>query len=246
MSIIRDDVARLFTSCMTQHVQHDALEFFVVASTSWMGGKPRNHLPWTRAWNDGYEDIRKAYPEYLSACAAFLSLPRSAHIDARNIYHVRSIEWMRTTGRSGWKEQLMMQERRDLNDTFSVCTCTLPFDASDRLLESLHRFKPTRHFTLQDFVQALVRHLSGILNDAVESRTVAGITALGGLKRNRRKHAGSLLWPMTASQLMPHGLERLIEGYMGSFGICVEERFPDIFFFFFFFWMAYMNLGRRQ
>ncbi|KAH9835047.1 uncharacterized protein C8Q71DRAFT_138806 [Rhodofomes roseus] len=72
----------------------------------------------------------------------------------------------------------------------------------------------------------LIRHLAGVLNNAVESKTVGGVTALPGLRKNRRKHTG--LWPTDASQLMPYGLERSIQGYAVSFRLCRQDGFPDI------------------
>lgn len=120
--------------------------------------------------NDEYEDIRKTYPEHLNACVALLSLPRTA------------------------------QDKKDLNASLSEYTCSGPTsDEKGWLLEWLHHFQPDRTFNFEVFIRALVRHLAGVLLDAVNSKTVGCIATQPGLRKNRRKHTGSSMahgrWP---------------------------------------------------
>ncbi|KAH9918004.1 uncharacterized protein B0H18DRAFT_1032779 [Fomitopsis serialis] len=150
--------------------------------------------------NGHYEHLRKTYPEYLSACATFLSHPRST------------------------------QDEVELRASLEECSClALGTVGGDQrvVLGCLHTFEVAHKFALGDFIQALVHHLAGILYNAVSTKTVGGISAKSGLKRHRKKYAGSPLWPEDASQLIPHGLEQSMKGYANSLRWCPFDRFQD-------------------
>ncbi|TFY56389.1 hypothetical protein EVJ58_g7676 [Rhodofomes roseus] len=147
--------------------------------------------------NDDYQYIRKTYPEYLSACVAFLSYPHSA------------------------------QEEEELEASLRTCTCSRTRGTSQGLLHRLHTFEVAHQFALEDFVQSLIRHLAGIIENAVRTKTLGSTTALSGLKRHRKKYAGNALWPVDTSQLIPHGLEQSIKGYAEAFRRCPLDRFHD-------------------
>lgn len=76
-------------------------------------------------------------------------------------------------------------------------------------------------------MEALVRHLGGILGSAVVTKTVSGVSASGGLKKNARKHSGHRLWPVDTRELIPLGLEQSVKGYTLSFQLCRHASFPD-------------------
>ncbi|KZT67558.1 hypothetical protein DAEQUDRAFT_812781 [Daedalea quercina L-15889] len=112
--------------------------------------------------------------------------------------------------------------------SIGVCTCSVSSLAEKLLLRSLHNFQGSRHFTFEDLIHALARHLAFVLNDAVYSRTVGGVSAMHGLKRNSKKRTGNPLWPVDSSQLCPHGLEQSMKGYAASFALCRNDRFQDV------------------
>ncbi|KAH9918017.1 uncharacterized protein B0H18DRAFT_1032890, partial [Fomitopsis serialis] len=150
--------------------------------------------------DEHYEHLRKTYPEYLSACATYVSRPRST------------------------------QDEEELEASLQNCSCSA-LGTSGRnqraMLGWLHTFEVAHKFTPDNFTQALVRHLAGILNNAVETKTVGCISAKSGLKRHRKKHTGRPLWPGDPSQLIPHGLEQSMKGYTDSFRRCTIDRFQD-------------------
>ncbi|KAH9919934.1 uncharacterized protein B0H18DRAFT_1026273, partial [Fomitopsis serialis] len=148
--------------------------------------------------NKTYENIRRMFPDYLNACVAFLSMPRSD------------------------------QETEDLDAFLSMCSC--PRAEDENTMESLgwlHTFEAARQFTLRDLTEALIRHLSGVLNDAFVSRTVGGTVAMHGLTTHRKKRAGRPLWPTDTSQLLPFGLEQSMKGYATSFRLCRQDRYEE-------------------
>ncbi|EPS96660.1 hypothetical protein FOMPIDRAFT_1053028 [Fomitopsis schrenkii] len=141
-----------------------------------------------------YTYLREHYPDYLSACAAYLSQPL------------------------GEKESLDILD----TDVGSVCVCSMegPTVEVTRLLGYLHQFHTSRKFILRDLFYALIRHLGGILTDAVQSRSVGAFTAMRGLRRQAKKHTGNLLWPMDSDQLLPHGLADSAKGYADAICLC--------------------------
>ncbi|KAH9918007.1 uncharacterized protein B0H18DRAFT_1032804 [Fomitopsis serialis] len=148
--------------------------------------------------SENYEDIRRMFPDYLNACIVFLSMPRSN------------------------------QETEGLDEFLSMCPCSCASDENTaEALEWLHAFEAARQFTLRDLTEALIRHLGGVLNDAVVSRTVGGTVATGGLTKHRKKHAGRPLWPVDPSQLLPFGLEQSMKGYATSFRLCRQDRYEE-------------------
>ncbi|KAH9918019.1 uncharacterized protein B0H18DRAFT_1123290 [Fomitopsis serialis] len=139
------------------------------------------YRPYLVPQNKDYEDIRRIYSEGLNASVAFLTLPRSN------------------------------KETDDLDAFLSSCLCSFSpaKNATEaRLLLWLHAFEAARRLILRDLTEAFIRHLGGVLNHAVESRTVGGTTAMGGLSKHRNKHAGKPLWPTDPSQLIPYGLQQ--------------------------------------
>ncbi|KAH9831763.1 uncharacterized protein C8Q71DRAFT_284324 [Rhodofomes roseus] len=148
--------------------------------------------------NEDYQAIRRLYPECLDASVAFLALPRS---DKNN---------------------------EELDAFLRTCSCSPALDENTaELLQWLHTFEAARQFTLRDFAEALIRHLSGVLYNAVLTQTVGGTVAMGGLTKHRRKHLDSPLWPTDASRLLPRGVEGSMEGYAASFRLCRDDRLQD-------------------
>ncbi|TFY57637.1 hypothetical protein EVJ58_g6904 [Rhodofomes roseus] len=200
---VLDEVALLFTDCMQDAAHPIHCARVLCACLHLLDGRGNGKryaldVRFLIPRSNEYDYIRKTYPEYLNACTAFLSLPRSE------------------------------EEVRKLNTDISTCTCSTPPDENTRrLLEWLHTFEPTRLFTLEDFIRALVRHLAGVLHNAVTSKTVGGVTAIRGLKKNRKKYAGVPLWPKDSSELIPHGLERSMQGYAATFRLCGEPRIEE-------------------
>ncbi|KAH9835657.1 uncharacterized protein C8Q71DRAFT_89855 [Rhodofomes roseus] len=199
-----DEIARFFTACMEDPARPTHCARVLCACLHALDGR-RDYelfaldLPFFPPQFEGYESLRKTHHAYLTACVTFLSTLRS-------------------------KEEL-----EELAASISVCACPAPSakGAARTLVARLHRFKPARQFTFRDFVEALVRHLGGILNHAVETKTISGAAASGGLKRNAKKHAECRLWPVGASQLVPSGLEQSMQGYVASFRLCRDSRFQD-------------------
>ncbi|KZT67559.1 hypothetical protein DAEQUDRAFT_388958 [Daedalea quercina L-15889] len=103
------------------------------------------------------------------------------------------------------------KERKDLDSSMRMCTCLDPPNSRTWLLKWLHKFEPTR-----------------ILCHAVDTKTVGGVTALSGLKKNRRKGGGCTLWPVDSSQLLPYGTEQFMKGYAISFRPFRDDRFHEI------------------
>ncbi|KAH9919929.1 uncharacterized protein B0H18DRAFT_1213604 [Fomitopsis serialis] len=200
-----DIVAQLFASCMKDPARPKGCARALCGCLHLLDGEGKDDRfalfeRYFRPNDEHYEHLRKTYPEYLSACAAFLSQPRST------------------------------QDEEELEVSLQRCSCsaigTLGRDQRV-MLGWLHTFEVAHKFALDDFIQALVRHLAGILHNAVKTKTVGGVSAKSGLKRNRKKHAGSPLWPVDASQLLPHGLEQSMKGYADSFRWCPPDRFHD-------------------
>ncbi|TFY56390.1 hypothetical protein EVJ58_g7677 [Rhodofomes roseus] len=198
-----DDVAVLFTSCMKDPVRPKGCARLLCGCLHVLDGQSEvTRFALLERYNmpnyEDYEYIRRTYSEYLSACAAFLSLPLSA------------------------------QDEEELNASLRTCTC---FRRDERnpgeLLLWLHTFETAHEFALDDFIQALIRHLAGILNNAVKTKTVPGVAALRGLKRYRKKYAANPPWPVDKSQLIPHGIEQSMKGYAEAFRWCPLDRFHD-------------------
>ncbi|TFY57638.1 hypothetical protein EVJ58_g6907 [Rhodofomes roseus] len=204
-----DDVALFFTACMRDPARPQACARVLCACVHIIDGHEFDEpfapdVRYRTPQSDGYEYIRKTHHEYLNSCAAFLSLPRSK------------------------------EETRELRIDAIICMCSLPeHEDARRLVQWLHTFGAARlDFELEDLVQALVRHLAGILDHAVTSKTIGGLTAVGGLKKHRRKYAKIPLWPTDTNQLIPHGLERSMKGYAGSLGLFLCIRFHEALLFF--------------
>ncbi|KAH9914150.1 uncharacterized protein B0H18DRAFT_1125815 [Fomitopsis serialis] len=201
-----DDVVGLLTASMKASARRRNCARVLCACLHMLDGMSATQSyafdkPYDRptAGKELYEILRKMFPEYLSACAAFLSLPRSD------------------------------KEAEDIDASVSVCACfrTPPKGKTRLLLGKLHKFGAARQFTFQDFIQALIRHVAGVLGNAVASKTVGGTAAMGGLRKHSRKHAESPPWPTDASQLIPHGLERSMQGYAASFRRYRSDRFHE-------------------
>ncbi|TFY57639.1 hypothetical protein EVJ58_g6906 [Rhodofomes roseus] len=144
-----------------------------------------------------YLYIRMAHHGYLTACAKFVSLPRSE------------------------------EEMRRLRTDVFTCECSLPENEdARRLVQRLHTFGTARaQFELDDLVHALVRHLAGILNHAVMSQSVGGMTAVGYITENHVKSVMVRPWPVdTITQVVPHGLRQSMEGYAASLSLSLRRR----------------------
>ncbi|KAH9919930.1 uncharacterized protein B0H18DRAFT_1213605 [Fomitopsis serialis] len=177
-----EEVALFFASCMKDPARPTHCARVLCSCLQILdGSEPYEpsalYRPYLVPQNKDYEDIRRIYSEGLNTSVAFLTLPRSN------------------------------KETEDLDAFLSTCSCSFSpaKNATEaRLLLWLHAFEAARRLTLRDLTEALIRHLGGVLNHAVESRTVGGTTVMGGLAKHRKKHAGKPLWPTDPSQLIPY------------------------------------------
>ncbi|TFY54230.1 hypothetical protein EVJ58_g8981 [Rhodofomes roseus] len=206
MSLSADagDVALLFASSLQDPARPKHCARVLCGCLHLFDGRNRDdpyalYERYTTPDNENYEGLRRLHPECLDASVAFLSLVRSA------------------------------KEEDDLDALLSTCACPSASDENTaELLQWLHAFEVARQFTLRDFTEALLRHLSGVLHSTIQTRTVGGTVALGGITKHRRNlHVGSPLWPTDASLLLPRGIEESMKGYAASFHLCRQERFQE-------------------
>lgn len=162
---------------------------------------PATNEPYTYPTSTNYAYLRECYHEYLSACAAYLSRPLSAekHWDILN------------------------------TDAGSECVCSMegPTVEVTRLLLFLHRFHTSRKFTYREFFYALVRHLGGVLSDAVESKNFGAFPAMRGLRKHAKNHTGNPLWPTDTDQLLPRGLSNSAQGYADTISLCIRDSVSE-------------------
>lgn len=73
---------------------------------------------------------------------------------------------------------------------------------------------------LTSITHSYAGHLSGIVTDAVHSKTVGAFAAMKGLRNHAKKHTGIPLWPTDYGQLLPRGLADLARGYADVISVC--------------------------